>query len=250
MSIPTAYSDIGPFKYVPEDVRARAASLANRASARSLDAALSAAATAGGGYELNAYRPSDTAVTMAWADEDKHVSGVRKSFLGETLLVTLLTSIMGIPAFLSLIEWMDNGRNIGAPIAFGAMAAAFFTAIYFSWYRSSLITRRELRKQGFAGDALINAIISRAGKTWLLGEQALVIASADHAEASSTRTVFYDAIGTVTVTQEKGLEGVTVTGRDGLVIGRLAKPQGNQIGTAEGLAAAIRQRAEKARKTV
>lgn len=95
---------------------------------------------------------------------------------------------------------------------------------------------------------MIDAAVQTAGQIWLLGEHALVIAWANHEEASSTRTVFYDAIGTVNVTVEDGLEGVTVTGRDGSVIGRIAKPQGDQVDTAAGLAANIRRRVERVRK--
>ncbi|MCZ7861249.1 hypothetical protein O9X98_07485 [Agrobacterium salinitolerans] len=248
MSTKTPYSDIGPFKYVPEDVRSRVASLANQASGRSLDAAMRAADAAGGGYEMYAYRPSTTAVTATWSDEDKHVTSVRKHFVVETLLVAALTSIFLIPAVLCAVAWADGKASLGGSIVFGAIGIVFFSALYFTGYKKTLRSRSDLKTQGFAGDALIDATLRVAGSTWLLGEEALVIAWANQSSASSTRAVFYDAIGTVTVTVENGLEGVTVTGRDGQFIGRLVKPKGYHSGTADGLAAEIRKRAEKSRK--
>lgn len=248
MSSTNTYDRIGPFKYVPENVCTRVAAIANRASGRALDEALRAAQMAGGGYEVNAYRPSSAAVTAGW-HEEKHVTRVRRNFRHESLIVAFFTSILAVPAVLATIDAIHGEAHALIPaIAFGICAAILICVWYFAGFKETLRHRRELRTQGFAGDALIDATVRTAGQLWLLGENALVIAWADHEEASLTRTVFYDAVGTITVTVEDGMEGVTVTGRDGLVIGRIAKPCGYQIDTAEGLASEIRRRAELARK--
>ncbi|MCV9965042.1 hypothetical protein OIU34_24400 [Pararhizobium sp. BT-229] len=251
MTTVSAYDKIGPFKYVPENVRARVASLANLASSRSLDEALHASEASGGGYSINAYRPATAAVTSSWAEEE-HVARVRGGVRRDTVAVALFSSIFPILSALFAID-VAQGSSFGLFLALvmgGAGTIIMAGGLYFAGYKETLRSRRELKTQGFRGDALIDVAVHAAGQTWLLGEAALVIAKADHKETSSTRTVFYDAIGTVTVTVEDGLEGVTVTGRDGLVIDRIAKPVGYQSDTAEVLASAIRQRAENARKGV
>lgn len=249
MTTVSAYDKIGPYKYVPEHVRARVASLANLASSRSLDEALHAAEASGGGYSFNAYRPAATAVTSSWAEES-HVTWVRRGVRRDTIAVALFSSVFPIITTPFAIDVAQgNSFAVFPTLTFGAGAVIMACVLYFAGYKDTLRSRRELKTQGFRRDALIDAAVHAAGTTWLLGEQALVISKADHKNTSATRTVFYDAIGTVTVTVENGLEGVTITGRDGLVIDRIAKPVGHQSDTAEVLASALRQRAEKARKT-
>lgn len=248
MTTVSAYDKLGPFKYVPDNVRSRVASLANLASSRSLDEALRAAEAIGGGYSINAYRPASTAVTSAWAEEE-HVAWGRAVYRRETIAAVLFSSVfpaLSAPFAIDVVQGKSYALFPALIFGVGTIITAGF--IYFAGYKDTLRGRRELKTQGFRGDALIYAAVQAAGQTWLLGEKALVIAKADHKDSSKTRTVFYDAIGTVTVTIVDGMEGVTVTGRDGLVIDRIAKPVGYQSDAAEALASDIRNRAEKARK--
>ncbi|MDW9479065.1 hypothetical protein GOB57_10355 [Sinorhizobium meliloti] len=107
MTHSTPYQNIGPFKYVPPAVLARVAALANRASGRALDEALRAADAVGGGYELNAYRPSSVAVTAGW-NEEKHVVYFGERFVREAILIALLTCI---PAVLAVLPAADAVRG-------------------------------------------------------------------------------------------------------------------------------------------
>jgi hypothetical protein len=248
MNNPAPYDTIGPFKYVPEEARLRVASLANRASGRALDAALRAGELCGGAHQNDAYRPSPDSVTAQWPAED-HLTRQRKEASFEVILMLVGGSLFSIPsmfAFAAALQGIQGMASLAALLCAAAMV--IMGVVYYFGVNPALRALRDIKLQGFAGEALVDVSAHSAGQIWLLAEQALIIASANHKEFSSTRSVFYDAIGSVAVTVEGGFEGVTVTGRDGLVIGRIAKPFGLQGDNTEAIASHIRHLVEKARK--
>jgi hypothetical protein len=245
--INNTYNDIGPFKFVPENSRARVAYLANLASERSLDAALRAAKDAGGTIDTVSVKSSSTTVTASW-DGDRHASDVRKKFFAHTVINVLFTPFIGI--FLCapfLYPFDQNGWLYTSVSLFFACCVVFLATIFTTPYRDVLRSWFDFKAHGFADEALIHHAVQVAGQTWFLSKDALITSSVDLGKKSITRTVFYDAIGTATVTVEDGFEGVTITGRDGLFIARIAKPQCDNFSTTEDFALEITRRVNLAR---
>jgi hypothetical protein len=107
---------------------------------------------------------------------------------------------------------------------------------------------RELKTQGFVENPMPDALAKAATNVWLFAGGALVIAEPGDGDTIKTRTIFYDAIGTATVTVENGYEGVTITARDGQTLGRIAKPEGEGVGSADDLVVLIRIASATARR--
>jgi MFS family permease len=226
MTSTSSYDKIGPFKNVPEAERARIASVANRAAERASDAALRAALEAGAkAHGKGIVRPSAAAVTSAWSKEDEHARRYGMQALVETLFLLAICSVLAFPSLASLVDWYHGrpGALFGA-FLLAMLPLAFAIWVYFIAYRKTLKDWRAVRRLGHADDALSHAVGTAAGKVWLLGQTGIVIGWADQDEFSTTRAVFYDAIGNATLTVENGLEGVTIWTRDGSFIDRIAKP--------------------------
>lgn len=251
MTNPRPYTDIGPFKYVPEQARSRCASAANLASDRAYDAALRALRDLDGSAEANnGVHPSPVAVAASWDEEGERTK--ERNSINLTFMMTAPFSGFFLLMGTALIaaSFCDKRPNFGLGLGstllvFGIIA---LIVMYFSGYRDLLRMRRELDTQGFIDNTMPDALASAATNVWLLGSQALVIAEPGEEDTPKTRTVFYDAIGTATVTVEDGLEGVTITTRDGRRIARIAEPEGDGIQAASDLVALIRKAVATARK--
>jgi hypothetical protein len=242
------YSDIGPFKLAPEAARIRIAAAANLASDRAYDAALRAASKEEGKAFIDGVHPSSAAVASVW-DEEKESKTARDS-----LHLSVLMSVPYWAIFLMVGAACILGRicDKNAPLTLGigsfGIGLVLLIASYIIGYRKAFRMLREIKANGFADDEMLDALAEAATNVWLFGDQAIYIAEPAEDRTPKVRTVFYDAIGTATVTVENGVEGVTITTRDGQTIARIAKPEGRDVTSADGLVARIKQAVDKSRK--
>ncbi|MCV9965043.1 hypothetical protein OIU34_24405 [Pararhizobium sp. BT-229] len=249
------YSNIGPFKGVPEDARALAAFRANAASDRAMDASVRAASEVGDDVHREySVHPSPRAATSVW-DSGKANSARREA----RFLFAVTVGSCAVPAAFSVFSlcayvfgwtgFMDSppGREWVDAVGFGVMAC-FVLAVTWMPGRRAAADLREIRQQGFVGDTLPRPVMRVAGVQWLFGSAAVHIGQADDDLYSESRSIYYDAIGKTTIVEKKGIRYVVLIGRDGLELARIADPRGGAFQSPEAVAAKITGLAAAARK--
>jgi hypothetical protein len=223
------YRDIGPFEGVPEDARAVSALAASRASEAALTAALRQSEEVGDTSRPDfAIFPAVAAANSAWRTVEKADAHDLEMTYPDYLLafrVPLVLAAIGatiLCLYLCPAASVHRDNAFGAGFAFLGVAAIVFVVGSLSGGRHAKRVRKEKAARGFVGDHLSRALRAEVGKCWALGGKALHLGYGD----GKARSIFFDAIGHVSVTVDDGIENVCVFGRDGVAMCSMAAPEG------------------------
>jgi hypothetical protein len=245
MSSTDIYNNVGPFRGVPDTLTKRIANIANSAAETVMAAAVREART-------KSDASGDERVFLQGPDvinrlDDRYLEEQRwqrSHAYGDITFASLIS--VGILSF--FIAWLLHAPEEIEPwgIAAAAVIVLFSVFMIGVMVRSTIFPAikrlRELRSQGYVADHLPETVRSNAGKCWLLGEQAIEIAELGGKDGAFVTSVFYDAIGTVAITTDKGIESVALLSRSGGWLATLSSPVcvGSACGSAHQLAEAIR----------
>ncbi|MCZ7862495.1 hypothetical protein O9X98_14065 [Agrobacterium salinitolerans] len=244
MTNSTPYNDIGPFEGVPENWRRLAATRANGAYERACDIARRSATLANdSGAGQTVVRQSAASADAAWRETGGPGAGPHYllDLAFELSRLVLLPSVPG--SFAIVLGMAASGGDAKAylpALVLAGIAILLFAGIYYDSVSSRLRNYRDFKARGYAYDDLPDAVMGAAGNIWVLGEKTIVLACADDKGYNRRRVVFYDAVGTATIEDRRGLQGVTLVGRDGSHLGRIDMPEGPGIDGPEALVAAIK----------
>lgn len=248
MAFQNTYASLGPFRGLPERQLRTVVVAANLAFASARLAAYKAVETVDGEQEGRYVKPGLAGVAAA-------VFGVLEAVPERTRRIRLTlwaqAYAWAVPFVLAaLIAWFtdlfgDFAFALMVPVTAVAVIGVCLTLCVSG--KNTLLEDVELN--GYFGTSVPDAVRDTAGRCWMLGTTVLVTAAYHGDERTSRRTVHYDAIGDVTVTEDgKGLETIRVWSRDGAEVATLAAPTGEFFDTPAALALEIRERAAAARR--
>lgn len=248
--ISDTYSSIGPFRGVPADVLADCARRFNATQEASI-VALSRHARALSdtpGHEA-AIRPSISVLNSAWKTVGTDAASSLKSAKDDVRGSFLIPVLFWIPSMLMLYSVFRNAAH-GPFFPMIWVTLVFMLFLALNWAvvgRCGLAAIREIRKQGFLGDALPVALETLAGKSLLVGTKGLHCADRDEAGKITVKTIYWDAVGhALSEVNDDGIEVVTVHGRDGSVLASVSGPTGFR--DAQGLVELVAHKVDAARK--
>lgn len=234
------YTKIGPFKNVPEHMRALAAERAEASAQSALEAAKREAEEARDtASDHDAVFSSERHLT----DYDSHnisdtaqeLKSARIGIAAATAFLSVLWTLLMIPAYEAWSNLGSDGLGQIYFLATIALAMSLITHLIVTWPALRAIS--EIRKQGFIKDRLTDRLVVRAGTCWLLGDKALHIVETPWDKKHHTKSVFYDAIGCAKVRVESGLETVALFSRDGTSIASITCPSAPTSSALQGLTA-------------
>lgn len=263
MTIGQIYDNVGPFKDVPEQDRKRLARTAGEAVEVAYGTALRQARDAGDAEVSTACFSSVSAVNSGWSMIQRHneneVTGYRCGiwiFRAFSVFLAAFLSCMAHEVTKAVGEvYPEVNSTLWFSVAMVAIALAFSIGNY-AVTRLEGETYRAIRKHGY-DDWAAQSFAIKAGKCWIIGNEALHIAEIEGGK-SVARSVFFDAIGHVSAKVVENRETVVLMSRDGDRIAALQPgivltggDQTETIGeiSAEDLATSIRERAAASRAT-
>lgn len=242
------FDGIGPFKGVAENDRAYAARVANDAADAAYAEAVRQSKSVGDKIST-VLHPSLAYVNNGW----NYIERQNKFSLVEArelkIVPFIVWCVFAIVIICCSLTKVSEGNVEALPvgIAFAAFLGLF---TYFIYRLSSHVilggAPADIRRKGFHGDILSTVMSNLAGNCLLIGEKALHVGGGtalDNEYVTNARSVYYDALGEVTVSVVEGLERVTAFSRVGDEVFDFT-PDAQQGGlSAHALAALIRERA-------